>query len=100
MSNRIDKEKDIISLMIRLYCTRKHNNNNENEICNECKGLLAYAIMRLSNCRYGNRKSSCGRCKTPCYKSEMKIKIKEVMRYCGPRIIIYKPMEFVRHLVK
>ena len=98
MNSRIDKEKDIISLMIRMYCTRKHN--VKDRICDECKSLLDYAIVRLSNCKYGNSKSSCGRCKTPCYKPEMKIKIKEVMRYSGPRIIIYKPMEFVRHLAK
>ncbi|AYE35092.1 nitrous oxide-stimulated promoter family protein [Clostridium septicum] len=96
--NRIEKEKDVVELMIKLYCRKKHNCRGE--LCKECKELLEYAHKRLDLCRFGNSKTSCSKCKIHCYKKDMKINIKEVMRFSGPRLIIYEPYEFIRHIFK
>lgn len=96
--NRIEKEKDVVELMIKLYCRKKHNCGGE--LCKECKEVLEYAHKRLDLCRFGNSKTSCSKCKIHCYKKDMKIKIKEVMRFSGPRLIIYEPYEFIRHIFK
>ncbi len=56
--NRIDKEKEIITLMIKLYCKKKHGSLN-GELCNECRELEEYAYKRLTYCKFGNEKSSC-----------------------------------------
>lgn len=93
--NRIRKEKETVGLMIKLYCKKKHSSM---ELCSQCTELLEYAKKKLSNCTYGNEKSYCVKCTTPCYNVDMKLKIKSVMRFSGPRLIIYKPMEFIRHL--
>ena len=37
--NRIDKEKDIVKLMIEIYCEKKHKTKN-NQLCDECRELL------------------------------------------------------------
>lgn len=96
--NRIEKEKEIIELMINLYCNKKHN--CKDEICEECKELLEYAHKRLTYCKFGNEKTSCSKCPIRCYKSDMKLRVKEVMKFSGPRLIIYKPYEFIRHIFK
>lgn len=96
--SRIEKEKDIVSLMIRLYCSKNHDDLSKP--CSQCKELLDYAHIRLAHCRYGNSKSSCGKCQTPCYKKDMKVKIKEVMGYSGPRLLLYRPHEVIRHIFK
>ena len=96
---RIAKEKEVVELMINLNCNKKHNSKG-NEICEECKELLEYAHKRLSYCKFGDEKSSCSKCPIHCYKPDMKEKIKEVMRFSGPRLIIYRPFEFVRHIFK
>ncbi|MDR3653771.1 MAG: nitrous oxide-stimulated promoter family protein [Paludibacter sp.] len=93
----ITKEKLIVGYMIRLYC---RNNHNCKELCSECKTIKMYALNKLSKCPYGNNKTACKECKTHCYKTEMREKIREVMRYSGPRMIIYYPMCFFRHLIK
>lgn len=95
---RISKEKEIVQLMIKLYCDKKHE--CEEELCSECNELLEYAHKRLSYCKFGDDKSSCSRCPIHCYKKDMKEKIKEVMRFSGPRLIIYRPYEFIRHCFK
>ena len=97
MFNRIEKEKRIMEFMVRLYCSKKEKNN---ELCDSCKELIEYSKTRLDNCPYGNKKPSCKRCQKHCYIKEYRENIREVMRYSGPRIILYKPLEFIRHLVK
>lgn len=94
--NRIEKEKKTIELMINIYCKKKHKSNNC--LCNECEELLQYAHKRLDFCKFGNKKSFCSKCPIHCYKSDMKIKIKEVMKFSGPRLVIYSPVEFFKHI--
>ena len=82
--------------MIEIYCRKKHG-HNKGELCEECSELLEYAHKRLSYCKFGENKTTCGKCPIHCYKKDMKIKIKEVMRFSGPRLIIYNPVELIKH---
>ncbi|MDE6121657.1 MAG: nitrous oxide-stimulated promoter family protein, partial [Duncaniella dubosii] len=50
--SRIEKEKRIIEIMIRLYC-RRHEKNGK--LCDKCRELLAYAHARLSRCPFGDK---------------------------------------------
>ena len=95
---RISKEKEVVELMINLYCDKKHKGSSGR--CEECNELLEYAHKRLTYCKFGDEKSSCSKCPIHCYKKDMKARIKEVMKFSGPRLMIYKPFEFVRHMVK
>ncbi|MFR6299038.1 MAG: nitrous oxide-stimulated promoter family protein [Acutalibacteraceae bacterium] len=38
-------------------------------------------FSRLDHCRWGNDKNFCSQCPCHCYKPDMRVKIKEVMRY-------------------
>lgn len=98
MGKRIEKEKRTVKLMIELYCQKKHG--HKESLCEECSELLEYAHKRLSYCKFGDEKSSCSKCPIHCYKKDMKEKIKEVMRFSGPRILLYNPYEFIRHIFK
>ena len=93
---RIEREKKTITLMVDIYCQKKHG-NKKGELCAECKELLEYAHKRLSFCKFGENKSTCSRCPIHCYKKDMKEKVKEVMKFSGPRLIIHNPIELVRH---
>lgn len=93
--SRIEREKHTVSLMIRLYCRKKEGNGN---LCSQCLELEEYAHKRLSACRYGDQKTSCKKCPTHCYKKDMREKIRQVMRYSGPRMILYHPIEAIRHI--
>lgn len=100
--SKIEREKRTIELMIRIYCEKNHNckeSKDEGHLCEQCSELLEYAQKRLSYCKFGEEKSTCSRCPIHCYKKDMKEKIKEVMRFSGPRLIIYKPGELIRHIL-
>lgn len=95
----IEKEKDILYKMIKIYCRGNHNIRKEN-ICDECSMLYQYAANRLDKCKYQNKKHTCKLCPIHCYKLEYKEKIRLVMRYSGPRMIFYHPYDALKHLLK
>jgi hypothetical protein len=45
-------------------------------------------------------KTFCSNCKVHCYKPEMREKIREIMRFSGPRMIFYHPIMAIRHLIE
>lgn len=93
--SRIEYEKETIEVMIRLYCSGKENNR---ELCDSCKELLHYAHARLGRCPFGEKKPSCQHCTIHCYKPQMREKMRQVMRFSGPRMLLHSPLAALRHL--
>lgn len=81
--------------MIRLYCRHKEGNGY---LCDRCSELLEYAEKRLTHCPFGESKKSCRRCSVHCYSQTMRERIRNVMRYSGPRMFFYSPIETLKHL--
>lgn len=90
MEQRIDREKRVINLMISRYCKDHHHST---ELCKECSDLRDYAFKRLMSCPFAEKKPVCSRCTIHCYNKNQKEKIKEVMRYSGPKMIFNHPMD-------
>lgn len=97
---RIEKEKQTIELMINIYCKKKHKHKDKDKLCDQCQELLEYAHKRLDFCKFGNEKSFCSKCQIHCYKKDMKSKVKDVMRFSGPRLMIYSPIQFIKHILE
>lgn len=100
-----DAEKELVEYMIGIYCHGNHKNlwkaegKKKGYLCPECKKLADYAAMRSEKCPHMETKTFCSCCKTHCYKPDMKQKIKEVMRYSGPRMLFCHPMLTVKHVI-
>ena len=92
-----EKEKEVVTLMIRLYCRKKHG--TKTGLCTECADLAEYACDRSDHCPFMENKTYCSNCKVHCYKPDMREKIREVMRFSGPRMMLYHPVMAVKHLV-
>ena len=84
-------------MMIRLYCRRKEGNK---ELCPSCTELLQYAHARLSCCKFGENKTTCRKCPVHCYRPQMKERIREVMRWAGPRMMWHHPIAAVKHMLR
>jgi hypothetical protein len=94
--SRIKRESQTLAVMIRLYCHELHRNN---EICPDCRELLAYALERLDKCPFQEGKTTCAKCPVHCYKPEMRTRIRAVMRFSGPRMIYRHPVLAISHLI-
>jgi len=99
MSRRLEREKQTVSAMIRLYCRQKHNDNGEYaSLCRHCAELEVYAHHQVDHCRYGDSKPSCGQCTTPCYTPEKREAIREVMRTTRVKMLYYHPILTFFHM--
>ena len=67
-----EKEKKSGAIMIKLYCKKKHR--TKDSLCQHCQQLSDYAQMRE--------------------------KIREIMRFSGPRMIFYHPIMAIRHVME
>ena len=83
-----EREKEVVSLMISLYCRKKHRELND------------YARMRSDKCPFMEQKTFCSNCRVHCYKPQMREEIRKVMKFSGPRMIFYHPLLAVSHVVE
>jgi hypothetical protein len=107
---RLAREDKTITVMIDLYCRDHHGaalreaaaagaSRGGHDLCPECRELLEYARVRLDRCRYGEAKPTCARCDTHCYRPALRERVREVMRYSGPRMMRRHPILAMAHLL-
>lgn len=92
-----EQERQVISQMIRIYCRGKHG--QKKGLCSDCSQLLEYADFRTQKCPFMETKTFCSACKVHCYSPQMREKIKNVMGYSGPRMLLYNPPMAIRHML-
>jgi hypothetical protein len=70
------------------------------EVCSECAELLVYAEKRRAYCPK-DPKPFCSYCDTHCYSADMRERMRDVMRYAGPRSILHgHAIDGVKHLIE
>ncbi len=94
---RMQRERRTIEAMIRLYCRDHHGGGRS--LCPGCAELLDYAFRRLDRCPFQEGKTTCAKCPVHCYKPSMREKVREVMRYSGPRMLWRHPVLALFHLL-
>lgn len=95
-TRRLRRERRTLELMVRMYCRHNHR---ERELCQECRALLDYALVRVDNCVFGSEKPVCSQCPIHCYRPTMRERIRASMRYAGPRMTWRHPYLAWRHLL-
>lgn len=95
IEQKIAKEKKLVAVMVEIYCKKRHH---QNALCKDCKELINYAHIRIDKCPFMETKTFCSNCKVHCYQKEKREKIKEVMRYSGPRMLFHHPIIALQHV--
>ena len=93
--HRMERERRTMANMMEIYCADKHGSQG---LCAECRELLQYAMARLDRCPNAENKPTCNKCTIHCYDAAHRERIKAVMRYAGPRMLLRHPVEALRHL--
>lgn len=102
---RVRREERTVAVMIEMYCRDHHRaarprgGRGEEGLCPDCAEVLAYARRRLAACPFGAGKPTCAKCPVHCYTPAMRERVREVMRYSGPRMLGRHPVLGVAHLV-
>jgi len=98
-NNKLYTEKRTVEVMITMYCTAHHTENNK-ELCFGCTNLLKYETLRIDKCVYGVSKPTCEKCPIHCYNKLSQEEIKKIMRYAGPKMIFRHPILSIKHLLR
>lgn len=105
-ARRREREKTVVSQMIAIFCAGHHDAAARRErshcgerICPACAELDALAVRRTARCRRMEAKTSCRDCEHHCYPPAEAERIRAVMRYAGPRMLLRHPVAAIRHLL-
>ena len=93
---RIAREWKTVQAMVRIYCRRLHGGRKG--LCEECEELRRYAELRLQRCPFAEEKPTCVKCPVHCYEASMRERVRQVMRFSGPRMLLVHPILALRHL--
>jgi hypothetical protein len=91
------RELETLAAMIRMYCDHHHHRGER--LCVECTELAKHACRRLERCVFGDAKPTCSNCVVHCYRADMRERVREVMRWAGPRMLLRHPVLAIRHLL-
>ncbi len=94
---KLAREKKTVEAMVGLYCRAHHPGFRPP--CPECGELLAYARRRIERCRFGLPKPVCSKCPVHCYAPGPRERIRQVMRFAGPRMLLAHPLLALLHLL-
>jgi|WetSurMetagenome_2_1015567.scaffolds.fasta_scaffold606851_2 hypothetical protein len=95
---RMRRERQTIEAVIEIFCRGRHK-SARGSLCGECQALQDYALQRLDRCPFQETKSTCANCTVHCYKPEMRRRVREVMIYAGPRMLLRHPILAILHLL-
>ncbi len=83
--------------MLDIYCRDLHGSRGA--LCPDCRRLRDYAHRRLDTCPFQEAKPVCNRCEVHCYSQVMRERVREVMRYAGPRMPWRHPWLTLLHML-
>ncbi len=92
----VQREQATFKSMLTIYCRAKHKTHGQ--LCSDCQALLDYANERVENCLFLPEKPVCAKCPVHCYKEPWRGRVREVMRFAGPRLIFRDPVAVLRHV--
>ncbi|WP_321530992.1 nitrous oxide-stimulated promoter family protein [uncultured Desulfuromonas sp.] len=101
---RLAKDEKVLRVFIATYCRQNHLNGGvsaEREeqgrhYCAECAELLDYALQRLQRCPL-NPKPACRDCPVHCYRSQMRERIRQVMKFSGLHFVKRGRLDWLWH---
>lgn len=93
MTRRAGTEIETMLIMLTMYCRSRHGRKG---LCASCLELYDYTAQRLRNCPR-TPKPECKKCPSHCFSPEMHARVREVMRYAGPRMPLRHPFLTLRH---
>ncbi|MBM3270545.1 MAG: nitrous oxide-stimulated promoter family protein, partial [Candidatus Sericytochromatia bacterium] len=90
-------EARTVRVMIGIHCRDLHGSRGG--LCADCEGLWQYCQARVDRCPFYPDKPTCKNCRVHCYSPERRERIKEVMRYAGPRMMWQAPVLALLHML-
>lgn len=98
----LDRDRATLAAIGTIYCRARHGCEDAaagGTLCPECAEVVEYAVARTERCP-NNHEGNCKDCSIHCYAGEMRDRVKAMMAYSAPRMLLRHPVMTVRYLRK
>lgn len=98
----LGRDRATLEAIGAIYCKGHHGgaaHGDGGSLCAECAEVVAYAMARTEKCP-NHHEGNCKDCTIHCYAGEMRDRVKAMMAYSAPRMLLRHPVMTVRHLRK
>lgn len=92
----LQKEKETLLAMTLIYCRAVHG--AKKGLCADCSATVEYAGQKIVKCTWGKKKPVCAQCPIHCFEPDMRQRIREIMRFTGPRMLLRHPIMTLFHI--
>lgn len=90
--NRLNDKQKMLIAIFGVY--QKYNKDTDLNL----EEIKSYSLKRLDNCIHIGEDIFCGFCEIQCFGDKYKKEIRSIMRFSGPRMILYHPIMAIRYL--
>ncbi len=96
-----EKDRRTLQAIGRIYCQGNHAERGKDVagMCSECGAAIEQTLARAEACPHGHE-GNCQDCATPCQRGEAQERIKAIMRYAAPRMLVRHPLMTLEYLRK
>lgn len=94
LDKKRQKEMESMRLILDIY-EKGHPEERE-----EIEAIRKYSMERIQKCPKMATKTYCSNCEIHCYRAEFREKVRKIMRYAGPRLLLKKPSFVIDHALK
>lgn len=98
---RVQRDLRTLQAIGSIYCAAHHAGALKDDagMCEECAAVIKYTHERASACPY-NHEGNCQDCKLKCNRGEQQQRIKAIMKYAAPRMLVKHPIMTMEYLAK
>ena len=97
---RIDKDRRTLEAMARIYCRAHHDGEQDAAgLCPTCRETVDATLARTVACPFGHE-LNCQDCEIHCQHGDAQARIKEIMAYAAPRMLLRHPLMTAEYLRK
>ena len=99
LQKKREDEKQLVREMVAMYCHR-HHGSVRGQLCEDCQKLAKYAADRSDCCPFMEQKTYCSNCAVHCYEPPMRQRIKTVMAFSAPRLLLVHSVKALDYVIK
>ena len=99
--DQLEKDRATVEAIGRIYCKRYHREASKDVsgLCESCRRAVDLTVDRAQACP-NNHEENCEDCAIKCQRGDDQKRIKEIMRYSAPRMLVRHPLMTIEYLRK
>lgn len=100
-ADRIQRDLRTLQAIGSIYCRAHHADRPKNSagMCAECSATISFTHDRAANCP-NNHQGNCQDCAIKCNRGNQQQRIRAIMAYAAPRMMVRHPLMTLEYLAK